>query len=129
MSAMPFVALGLGPLWDLRARWWRGALIGLFAWGIALTVIAVSTNPQPPADFKSPLTALLWPAFRVGDLSLNTQTMVHATPPGGPRPAPDVPRAAWNLGELAGLRGYASLLPLAGVWVIAAGRLWSARQR
>ena len=129
MSAMPFVALGLGPLWDLRARWWRGALIGLFAWGIALTVIAESTNPQPPADFKSPLTELLWPAFRDGDLSLNTQTMVHATPPGGPRPAPDVPRAAWNLGELAGLRGYASLLPLAGVWVIAAGRLWSARQR
>jgi hypothetical protein len=129
MSAMPFVALGLGPLWDLGAVWWRGLLGVAFAWGVALTVVAESTNPQPPAGFDSPVTELLLPAFRDGDFSLNTQSMVHASPPGGPRPAADVARAAWNLGEIAGLRGHASLAPLAAVWLVAGGLLWTARKR
>jgi len=129
MSAMPFVALGLGPLWDFRSTWWRGLLVVAFAWGVALTVVAEATNPQPPAQIKSPVSELLWPAFRDADFSLNTQTMVHATPPGGPRPRPEVPRAAWNLGEIAGLRGYASLAPLGAVWLAAGGLLWTARKR
>jgi hypothetical protein len=62
---------------------------------------------------------LLLPAFADGDLSLNHQTFVH----GGASPelmrGNRVPHAAWNLGELAGLRGRASLLPLAVVWIAA----------
>jgi hypothetical protein len=116
MSAMPFVALGLGPLWDGRRRIVRVVLIAGWLWGAATTGIAEATNPQPPSAIKSPWLELLWPAFRDGDLSLNTQTMVHGTPPGGARPAADVPRAAWNLGEVAGLHGHASLVPLALVW-------------
>jgi len=129
MSAMPFVALGLGPLWDVRRAWWRALLGAAFVVGTALTVVAESTNPQPPADIKSPLPDLLWPAFRDGDLSLNTQTMVHGTPPGGARPAADVPRAAWNLGEIAGLHGLTSLAPLGVVWMAGAITLWRAREQ
>jgi hypothetical protein len=87
-------------------------------WGAALTLIAVSTTPQPPASVMSPVSELLWPAFRDGDLSLNHQSFVTF------RAQPDLLRghpelhAAWNLGEIAGLRGRASLLPLMALWIV-----------
>lgn len=126
MSAMPFVALGLGPLWDTRKAWFRAVLAAAFAWGVALALVAEATNPQPDASIKAPMTELMWPAFRDGDLSLNSQTFVHSVPPGGRRPGKDVPRAAWNLGEIAGLHGLASLLPLGLIWIAGARMLWTA---
>ena len=70
------------------------------------------------------MTELLWPAFRDGDLSLNPQTFVHNSVDAGRLRAPGAePHAAWNLGEIAGLRGLPSLLPLLVIWVIAAGLL------
>ena len=62
---------------------------------------------------------LLWPAFRDGDLSLNPQTFVHNSVDVEHLRGGGDPHAAWNLGELAGLRGLSSLLPLVVVWVIA----------
>jgi hypothetical protein len=129
MSAMPFVALGLGPLWDTKRTWLRALLAASFAWGTALTLIAESTNPQPAADIRSPMAELMWPAFRDGDLSLNSQTFVHFVPPGGHRPGPDVPRAAWNLGEIARLRGRSSLAPLALAWLLGGTALWRIMRR
>ncbi len=128
MSAMPFVALGLAPLWDARRLWFRGVLAAAFAWGTALALVAEATNPQPDAAIKSPVTELMWPAFRDGDLSLNSQTVVHSVPPGGQRPGRDVPRAAWNLGEIAGLHGRSSLVPLGVIWIVGAGLLWTTRR-
>lgn len=116
---LPFLALGLAPLWDRGRQALRSVLLVGFAWGVAATLVAVSTNPQPPSSFKAPMRELLLPAFADGDLSLNHQTFVH----GGA--APDlmrgnrIPHAAWNLGEIAGLRGHASLLPLVLVWIAA----------
>jgi len=37
--------------------------------------------------------------------------------------AAGVPRAAWNLGQLIGLHGFVSLLPLASIWIVA-GVAW-----
>src|SRR5204863_122846 len=117
--ALPFLALGLAPLWDLARRTVRALLIGGLAWGVAITLVAVSTTPQPPASLHAPVRELLWPAFRDGDLSLNHQTFVH----GGADPdrlrGGSLPHAAWNLGEVAGLHGLPSLLPLIGVWIAA----------
>lgn len=126
MSAMPFVALGLGPLWDARSKVLRVLLAAGWVWGAALTLVAESTNPQPPSSVQWPMRDLLWPAFRDGDFSLNTQTMVHGAPPEYPRPSGNVPRAAWNLGELAGLRGHASLAPLVLIWIAGGILLWRA---
>lgn len=111
---LPFVALGLAPLWDARRTVLRAALAAAWIWGVAITLVVVSTNPQPPSSFKAPVKELLWPSFRAGELALNTQTFVHMTPP------TDMGRASWNLGELMGLRGRASLLPLAAIWFVAA---------
>ena len=120
-AALPFACIGFAPLWD---RWRGAARIILYAgwvWGAAVTLVAVATTPQPPSNFRSPVTELLWPAFKNGDLSLNNQTMVHFAAVPDRMRGPDRTRAAWNLGEIIGLHGLASLIPLALVWIVAAG--------
>ena len=64
--------------------------------------------------------------FRDGDLSLNPQTFVHNSVDVEHLRGGGDPHAAWNLGEVAGLRGLPSLLPLLVIWIIAAGALRSA---
>jgi hypothetical protein len=120
--ALPFLALGLAPLWDLARRGVRAVLVGGLIWGVAVTLIAVSTTPQAPSSIKAPVRELLWPAFRDGDLSLNHQTFVHGSADADRLRGGTLPHAAWNLGELAGLHGLPSLLPLGVVW-LAAGLL------
>jgi hypothetical protein len=124
MAGLPFFALGLAPLWDRWRGIGRAILIAGWIWGAALTLIAVSTTPQPPATFKAPVQELLWPAFRDGDLSLNPQTFVHNSADAGRLRGGQLPHASWNLGQIGGLRGLASLLPLALVWIVAAALLW-----
>ncbi len=123
MAALPFVALGLAPMWEAVGRLGRLVLVAAWMWGAAVNLVAVATTPQPPSNLKDPVRELLWPAFRDGDLSLNHQTFVH----GGADPSRlrggTLPHAAWNLGELAGLRGLPSLLPLLVVWIAAIGCL------
>ena len=93
-------------------------------WGAGITLVAVSTTPQPPAIvFMRPVSQLLWPAFRDGDLSLNHQTMVSGSADPSNLRGGRVPHAAWNLGELAGLHGHASLVPLGVIWIAAAALL------
>jgi len=123
MAGLPFLALGLTPLWDRWRAIGRAVLAAGWIWGAALTLIAVSTTPQPPATFKAPMQELLWPAFRDGDLSLNPQTFVHNSADAGRLRGNQVPHASWNLGEIAGLHGLTSLLPLAFVWIVAAALL------
>jgi hypothetical protein len=118
-AALPFLALGLAPLWDLGRSAGRGLLVAGWIWGAAATLIAVSTTAQPPASFKAPMRELLWPAFRDGDLSLNPQTFVHNSVDVEHLRGGGDPHAAWNLGELAGLHGLPSLVPLALVWAAA----------
>jgi hypothetical protein len=123
--ALPFLALGLAPLWDRSRRAGRVALVAGWLWGAGITLVAVSTTPQPPAIiFMKPVSELLWPAFREGDLSLNHQTMVSSSADPSNLRGGRIPHAAWNLGEVAGLHRHASLLPLLFVWIAAAALLW-----
>jgi hypothetical protein len=123
-AALPFLALGLAPLWALSRPAGRGLLVAGWIWGAGLTLVAVSTDAQPPASIRAPMSELLWPAFRAGDLSLNPQTFVHNSVDASHLRGGGDPHAAWNLGELAGLRGLPSLLPLAVIWAIAAAFLF-----
>ncbi len=117
--ALPFMALGLPPLWEPGRRAVRGLLMAGWIWGVAVTLVAVSTTPQPPSSYRAPMRELLWPAFRDGDLSLNHQTFVHGSASPDQMRGRQIPHAAWNLGEVAGLHGRASLLPLAVLWLAA----------
>jgi hypothetical protein len=117
--ALPFMALGLPPLWASGKRTLQALLMAGWFWGVAITLVAVSTNPQPPSSYRAPMRQLLWPAFRDGDLSLNHQTFVHGSASPDQMRGHQIPHAAWNLGELMGLQGLTSLLPLAVVWLAA----------
>jgi hypothetical protein len=113
--AIPFLCLGLAALWTSSPRIGRWILAGLSAYGLAVTLVAVSTMPLPPANIEHPVADFLWPAFRDGDLALNTQTMAS----GGVNldfRGHHEPRAAFNLGMKLGLTGHASLVPLGLVW-------------
>jgi hypothetical protein len=121
--ALPFLCVGLAPLWMRSGRLLRAGVLVLALVGIGESLVAVSTTPQPPAPVERPMAELLWPAFASGDFPIGWQGYLDLRPPQAPMSeleAAGLPRAAWNLGQLAGLRGFASLAPLVGMWVAAA---------
>ena len=115
--ALPFLALGLAPLWDHWPRIARAALVGGWIWGASLTLAAVATTPQPPADYQHPVTELFLPYLRAGELALNTQRFIDLRPDSNIQADGTVPKASWNLGMKMGLTGKASLAPLAAIWI------------
>jgi hypothetical protein len=127
VPALPLLALGLPPLWDASKVWMRALLVAGWICGTALTLVAVSTTPQPPGftsdcppvgdGLHRPVADLLWPAFRDGDLALNNQSFTTFRADASKlRDHPEL-HAGWNLGEIVGLRGRASLLPLGAIWI------------
>lgn len=117
---LPFLALGLAPLWDIGRPAGRTLLIAGWLWGAAAGLIVVATTPQPPSNIMQPMSELLWPAFRDGDLSLNNQSFIdYGADPDRLRHNRSG-HAAWNLGQLMGLSGLVSLLPLLAFWCLAA---------
>ncbi len=113
---IPFLCLGLAFLWTAVPVAGRWVLAGLSVYGTAITLIAVSTMPLPPSDIRRPVAEFMWPAFRDGDLSLNTQTFASGSVDRDFR-AHHESRAAFNLGMKLGLTGHASLVPLAVIWL------------
>ena len=112
---LPFLALGLAPLWDRARRACRVVLSALAAAGVGLTLMAVAVGAQPPDEFHCPLRQFYWPSFWAGRFSLNLGIMLIPAEQG----ASSV-HGAFNLGEILGLHGLASLVPLLGVWALAA---------
>ncbi|MCA9676117.1 MAG: hypothetical protein KC464_13845, partial [Myxococcales bacterium] len=88
----------------------------LLAWSFALMLMGTAVKPEVPVWFKHPYGDYLWPRFRAGALSVSTQSIDM---PGHPDRGP---RQAWNLGQKLGLRGHASLAPLA-LWLLGLGAL------
>jgi hypothetical protein len=127
--AIPFLCLGLGALWTVVTKTTRWLLAGLSIYGVALTFVAVSTMPMPPVDIPNPTSDLLWPAFRDGDLSLNTQSFAARDPADADFRAHREPKSAFNLGMKLGLAGSGSLIPLFVVWAACAVALWDWRPR
>jgi len=113
---IPFFCVGLAIVWTETPAVVRAGLAALSAWGTALSLVAVATMASPPAQFSHPLRELLLPAFRDGDLALNTQRFTDAGVDVGGWRRHVEPKAAFNLGMKIGLDGHASLIPLAVVW-------------
>ncbi len=126
--ALPFLCLGLPPLWHAGGRRGRTALLAAAVLSFGVSTISVSTMVQPPANVARPFRELIWPAFRDGDLALNTQTFVHHTVDAARWRTHEDPKAAFNLGMKLGLDGHASLLPLAVIWVLCGAALYRARR-
>jgi 4-amino-4-deoxy-L-arabinose transferase-like glycosyltransferase len=124
-AALPFMFVGLGYLWTVASGVLRALILVLLVWGIALSLMAVSTIVMLPEDVASPITHLVVPAFASGDLASNRQSFLQY---GDAVPAQGL-LGAWNVGQLLGLRGAASLIPLYVVWLLALVALRSVRQR
>jgi hypothetical protein len=123
--ALPFISLGLAPLWSSTKSWLRLVLGALALYGAVVALVAVSTTAQPPDTYRKPLTELLWPNFAQGRLSINWQSFVED----GLREKREPIAHAWNLGELTGLTGRASLLPLFAIWLVIGFVWWRFRIR
>jgi hypothetical protein len=119
-AALPFLALGLAPLWMGHLK---VPLVLLTAWGIAMAGMAVSTTVLLPESVMAPIRDVVWPAFARGDLALNHDLFVlRADPTAAPTGVLD--RGAWNLGMLLGLQGWLSLLPLGVCWAVVGVATW-----
>jgi hypothetical protein len=114
-AALPFLFLGLGPLWTSAGRAVRVLITLTVGFGVAVTTMAISTIVLLPEDVSAPLTQLIIPAFLQAELAQNRQSFLQY---GTANPAQGL-LGAWNLGQLVGLPGLSSLLPLAILWLAA----------
>src|SRR5206468_7977882 len=104
-AALPFLCLGLAPLWTRANRLLRWVLALLAAYGAALALMAVSSTVLLPESVTSPIRDLVWPAFLRADLALNHDLYVLRADPNAV-PSSVLERGAWNLGQLVGLSGH-----------------------
>lgn len=121
--ALPFLCLGLAPVWQHAPRVVRTLVLALAVLSVGETLVAVATTAQPPFQYRDPMRELLWPAFKSGDFPIGWQSVLEKSAPSEPMSqlvAEGVPPASWNLGQLVGLKGHASLIPLYLVWLMGA---------
>lgn len=108
VAVLPFLAILAA---GVAAGGW-GRAVAIVAWGAALVsiflmLVGTSVKPEVPRVEERPFSAFLLPSFFEGRLAENTQSIDMVTGRG------HTLRRAWNLGELLGLEGRATLLPLA----------------
>jgi hypothetical protein len=114
LACIPILCVGLAPVYAVATKGRSRVLRAAMTWGVAMTLMAEATTVQPPQMMKFPLFKLIWPSFWSGDFSINHVSMLTAT---------DGPAGhfagAFNLGELAGLHGIVSIVPLLAIWILA----------
>jgi len=120
-AGIPFLCVGLAVAWERATPVWRRVLAGLAVAGVFVTLMVVSTTSQLAMQDSCPLLHSTWPAFWSGQMAMNHESMLTAAEAGGRY-------GAFNLGQLLGLHGLASLLPLGVVWAVAVAGLgrWNA---
>ena len=111
-----------------RRRWVeRGAqlaCLALISYSALLMLAGTAVRPEVPQHIKRPFGSYLMPHFYAGQLALNPQ---HINQPNSP---PNGEPQARNLGQLLGLEGLASLIPLAlAMAAIALWLVWAARRQ
>ncbi|HTM22289.1 MAG TPA: hypothetical protein VL172_17335 [Kofleriaceae bacterium] len=125
IPAIPFLAIGAAGVALAQGRAWRIVrAAGLAAAALSFLLMLAGTAVKPEvqdqrtvhghAERIHPFGDVVWPHLADGELAINAQRIDQV--------APGRERAAWNLGQLAGLPGLWSLLPLA--LLLAGGGAW-----
>jgi len=114
-ASFPLLCLGLAVAWQHLTPAWRRVLHALAAVSIFFALIAVSTTSELPMQDSNPIFHVAWPSFWHGELAFNRVSMLTVAEAGS-----NGQYTAFNLGQLLGLHGLASLLPLFAVWIVAA---------
>ncbi len=117
-AAIPLLCLGLAVVWDRAGLAGRRVLLGFATMSVLVTSMAVSTTSQLAMQDSCPMVHATWPAFWAGKMALNRDSMLTVSEAAGGK------YGAFNLGQLLGLRGLASLIPLFAVWGFA-GLVWA----
>jgi len=113
-ASIPLLCAGLPVAWRRATPTWRRVLVGLAIASILTALMAVSTTSQLSME-GCPLIHSSWPAFWSGHMALNRVSMLTVAEAGS-----SPPYGAFNLGQLLGLHGLASLIPLLAIWAAAA---------
>ena len=111
-AAIPILCLGVAAAWQHATRSWRGVLVALGIVSVFVAVMVVSTTSQLAMQDSCPIVHSSWPAFWSGQMAMNRESMLTTAEAGSGY-------GAFNLGQLLGLHGLASLIPLLGIWGIA----------
>jgi hypothetical protein len=122
-ACIPLLCLGLAMAWQRTTRTWRRVLSGLALCSVFIALMVISTTSQLSMQDSCPLLHSVWPAFWSGQMAINHESMLTVTETGS---SPQY--GAFNLGQLLGLRGLASLIPLLALWG-AAGLAWHRMNR
>ena len=110
-ACIPLLCVGLAVAWRRASPPWRRVLMGIALCGVFVTLMVVSTTSQLSMQDSCPLLHAVWPAFWSGQMALNRDSMLTVAEAGS-----NEKYGAFNLGQLLGLRGLASLLPLFAIW-------------
>ena len=117
-ACIPLLCVGMAVTWRRARPGWRQVLIGLALCSVFLALVVISTSSQLSMQDNCPIAHSSWPAFWSGQMALNHDSMLTIGEAGsGGR------YRAFNLGQLMGLQGLASLIPLIALWGVA-GVLW-----
>jgi hypothetical protein len=81
--------------------------------------MVVSTSSQLSMQDSCAIVHFSWPAFWSGKMALNRESMLTMAEAGS-----SAKYGAFNLGQLIGLHGLASLVPLLALWGLAAMLWW-----
>ena len=113
-AAIPILCVGLSVAWEKAGRPWRYVLVALALCSVFVALMAVSTTSQLAMQDSCPIVHSTWPSFWAGKMAMNSESMLTVSEAASGR------FAAFNLGQVMGLRGLGSLIPLVGVWAVAA---------
>jgi hypothetical protein len=123
-ACIPLLSVGLAGAWRRARLAWRRVLIGLALCSVFLALLVISTTSQLSMQDNCPIAHSSWPAFRSGQMALNHDSMLTIAEAGSGGQF-----GAFNLGQLMGLPGRASLVPLLGLWGVAVLLWWRMHRR
>jgi hypothetical protein len=122
-ASIPFLCVGLAVSWQRASRMWQRVLTGLAACSVFVALMVVQTTSQLAMQDSCPIVHSTWPAFWAGHLAMNRESMLTVAEAGTTGEF-----GAFNLGQLLGLRGPASLIPLLMMWGVAEALWWRMRR-
>ncbi len=114
-GCIPLLCVGLAVAWQGATAAWRRVLIALALCSVCVALMVISTSSQLSMQDSCPMVHSVWPAFWSGKMALNHDSMLTIV-----EARAGTEYGAFNLGQLLGLRGLASLIPLLAVWGVAA---------
>lgn len=111
-AAIPPLCIGLPLAWQRAKPPWRRVVFALALPSTLVTLMVISTTSQLAMQDACPIIHSSWPASCAGSFALNHQSMLTVAE------AASGNYGGFSLGQLMGLRGLASLLPLLALWAV-----------